>query len=138
MRWASSSDVPGPELDVQIDVAAGARLARAQLVVADHAARRELLDRLPDRVDLLGRQRLVDQHPREPNSSRTPVTTIAAATASATTGSIHWAPVILTRISPTRTPPEVSASVRRWAASPASAGESVRRALRAMIAETTG
>ena len=51
-------------------------------------------------------------------SRRTPVTTIAAARSSATTGSIHWAPVISTSASPTRTAADVSASVPRCAASP--------------------
>ncbi len=44
----------------------------AQLVIADHAPRRELLDRAADRRDLFGRQRLVDEHPggaeQEPDS----------------------------------------------------------------------
>ena len=70
------------------------------------------------------------------DSSRTAVTTIAAATASATTGSIHCAPVMLTSASPINTAAEVIASVRRCAASPSSAAESVARALRAMTAET--
>ena len=41
----SSSEVPRAELDVQVDVAPRPRATRAQLVVADHAAVGELLDR---------------------------------------------------------------------------------------------
>ena len=50
------------------------------------------------------------------------------ATPIATAESIHAAPVIWTSTKPTRTPNDVRASVPRWAASPASAGERCRRA----------
>ena len=55
---------------------------------------------------------------------RSPATTIATATTSAVIESKAASPVIWTRTRPTSTPAEVSASVRRWAASPSSAGES--------------
>ena len=67
---------------------------------------------------------------------RTPETTIAAATTSATIGSIQSAPVTCTSARPTRTPTDVSASVRRCAASPSSAADSVVRARRATIPPT--
>ena len=52
----------GAELDVEVDVAAGAGAAGAQLVVADDVAAGEVLDRGADRGELLGRERLVDEH----------------------------------------------------------------------------
>ena len=61
---------------------------------------------------------------------RIPATTIATATQSAAIASKAGSPVISTRTRPTSTPTEVSASVRRWAASPSSAGESSARARR--------
>ncbi len=67
---------------------------------------------------------------------RTPATTIAAATASAVIESKAELPVILTRPRPTTTPAEVSASVRRCAASPSRAGESYAFAWRERTAET--
>ncbi len=114
-----------PELDVEVDVAPGARATCAQLVVADDAARRESLDR--DRIASTSSSGSAwsTSTREEPLRSLTPVTTIDAETISATTGSSQSAPVSLTRMSPTSTPAEVSASVRRWAASPSSAGESV-------------
>ena len=59
-----------------------------------------------------------------------PAQTIAAATSRAVIESKATAPVISTRPRPTRTPAEVIASVRRWAASPSSAGDSWARAWR--------
>ena len=53
------------------------------------------------------------------------------------TGSSHVAPVTWTSTSPTSTAADVAASVRRCAASPSSAGESVSRARRASTVETT-
>jgi hypothetical protein len=66
-------------------------------------------------------------------SPSAPVTTIAAATNNAATGSSHWAPVSWTRASPITTVSEISASVRRWAASPSKAAEDVLRAFRASV-----
>ena len=53
---------PGAELDVQIDVAAGAGPPGAELVIPDHPARSECFDRVADLVHLLAGQGLVDQH----------------------------------------------------------------------------
>ena len=55
---------------------------------------------------------------------------LAAATISAVIESKATTPVISTKARPTRTPTEVSASVRRWAASPSSAAESCSLARR--------
>ena len=59
---------------------------------------------------------------------RTPAVTITTATRMATTESIATTPVASTSTSPASTPSEVSESVPRWAASPASAGEECLRA----------
>ena len=98
----------GAELDVQVDVAARAGAAGAQLVVADDAAAGEGLDRGADRGELLGRERLVDEHaPASARRASRPVTTIAPAISSATTGSSHSAPVHCTSARPTSTPSDV-------------------------------
>src|SRR4051812_27660052 len=54
----------GPELHVQVDVAAAAPTPRAQLVVSGHLGSAVLLDRRADLPELRIGQRLVDQHPR--------------------------------------------------------------------------
>ena len=69
-------------------------------------------------------------------SIRRPAPTIATATTSAAIGSNTALPVIATRPRPRKTPAEVSASVRRWAASPSSAAERSARARRPRYAET--
>ena len=66
ISWARAQARALHELDVEVDVAAAAGAARAELVEAHHLARTVLLDRLPDGVELLGRERLVDQGPRRP------------------------------------------------------------------------
>ena len=85
---------PGAELDVEVDVAARARAAGAQLVVADDAALREGLDRVADGGQLVGRA-APRRRARATSAAtiRRPVTTIAPAMTSATTGSSHSAPV---------------------------------------------
>src|SRR5256885_4317579 len=54
----------GAELDVQVDHPARPRAARPQRVEARHAPRAEGEDLLADRVELLRRQRLVDEDAR--------------------------------------------------------------------------
>src|SRR3954462_3839450 len=69
-------------------------------------------------------------------TSRTPAPTIAPATTSAVIESSASTPVMTTSVRPTSTPTDVQASGRRWAASPASAGESVAAASRYRYLET--
>ena len=96
------------ELDVQVDVAARARRGgcaargsrrRRGRANASIAARIASTSSSGSASSTSTRE--------EPISSRTPVTTIAPATSSATTGSSHSAPVICTSASPTSTPTEV-------------------------------
>ena len=68
--------------------------------------------------------------PEERRMIRIPATTIATATIRAVIESKATTPVISTSARPTRTPAEVIASVRRWAASPSSASDSCARAWR--------
>src|SRR5437763_3822060 len=55
---------PGPELDVEVDVAPRARPPGAQVVIAGHAARAEIADGLVDGTLVVVRQRLVAEHAR--------------------------------------------------------------------------
>ena len=61
---ARSSDVPGGELQVQVDVARAPGPAAAQLVEALQLRPRVVGDQLAHDVQLVLRQRLVHQHPR--------------------------------------------------------------------------
>ena len=96
------------ELHVQVDVAARAGAAGAQLVVADDAAVGERLD-LRCRIASSSSSGSASSTSTrsEPIVIRTPVTTIAPAMISATTGSSHSAPVTLTSARPTSTPIDV-------------------------------
>ena len=125
---------------MQVDVAARAGAAGAQLVVADDAARRRS-PRSPRGSRRARRPAAPRRRARARSAStiRTPVTTIATATSSATTGSSHVVAGDLRRGRGRRARrARCSASVRRCAASPSSAGESVvaRAAVRGS-AETT-
>jgi hypothetical protein len=51
------------ELHVQVDVPAAAGAPRAQLVKARNLRCRVTVDRAPDRLELVGRERLVHEHP---------------------------------------------------------------------------
>src|SRR5207302_9068953 len=54
----------GGELHVQIDVPRAPGAASAQLVEAGDLPGRMARDRRPDRIELVGRERLVDEHTR--------------------------------------------------------------------------
>ena len=118
-------------------MAAAAGAAGAQLVVPGDLGRAGGGDRRLDPVQL-GRPAAPRRRARRRSGggSGSPAQTIATATTSAVIESKAASPVTWTRARPTRTPAEVSASVRRWAASPSSAGESCALAWRERTVET--